>query len=139
MQVTVRFYSVPPQFRGGTPWVCSGASHPFFPSTNLTRGLVARWLFRVSPCHQDNIHLQTSMSSPGFEPRSYGPTVSVTNHFTGLPAISCIYVAFWQVIPTPEECSTSAMANTNPQSRLKERDKKKLLLVIRTSISLINI
>ncbi|GFV79368.1 hypothetical protein TNCV_1903401 [Trichonephila clavipes] len=27
------------------------------------------------------IHLQTSMSSPGFEPRFYGTTVSVTNHY----------------------------------------------------------
>ncbi|GFW14465.1 hypothetical protein TNCV_298851 [Trichonephila clavipes] len=42
------------------------------PSTHLTRGLVARGLFRVSPCPKGTIHLQTSMLSPGFEPRPYG-------------------------------------------------------------------
>ncbi|GFV95071.1 uncharacterized protein TNCV_3708671 [Trichonephila clavipes] len=39
--------------------------------TNLTRGLAARWLFRVPPCRKGTIHLQTSMPSPGFEPRHY--------------------------------------------------------------------
>ncbi|GFW19945.1 hypothetical protein TNCV_866511 [Trichonephila clavipes] len=29
------------------------------------------------------IHLQTSMSSPGFEPRPNGTAVSVANHYTG--------------------------------------------------------
>ncbi|GFS78053.1 HTH_Tnp_Tc3_2 domain-containing protein [Trichonephila clavipes] len=38
---------------------------PLFPSTNLTRGLAAR-----RP-RKDTIRLQTSMSSPGFEPRPY--------------------------------------------------------------------
>ncbi|GFV85289.1 hypothetical protein TNCV_929191 [Trichonephila clavipes] len=28
------------------------------PSTNLTRGLAARRLFRVLPCHEGSIHLQ---------------------------------------------------------------------------------
>ncbi|GFU57784.1 hypothetical protein TNCV_1281331 [Trichonephila clavipes] len=37
-------------------------------STNHTRGLAARRLFRVPPCREGTIHLQTSMSSPGFEP-----------------------------------------------------------------------
>ncbi|GFX49661.1 hypothetical protein TNCV_1636991 [Trichonephila clavipes] len=31
---------------------------------NLTRGLTDQWLFRVSPCHEGNIHLQTFTSSP---------------------------------------------------------------------------
>ncbi|GFV54417.1 hypothetical protein TNCV_57681 [Trichonephila clavipes] len=43
------------------------------PSTNLTRELAARRLFRVPPCRESNIHLQASMPSPGFEPRSYVP------------------------------------------------------------------
>ncbi|GFW68557.1 hypothetical protein TNCV_529121 [Trichonephila clavipes] len=47
MQVTVRFCSVPPQFRERKPWGWSGASHLSFPSTNHTRGLAARRLFRV--------------------------------------------------------------------------------------------
>ncbi|GFX43307.1 hypothetical protein TNCV_2390151 [Trichonephila clavipes] len=44
------------------------------PSTNLTRELAARRLFRVPPCHTGTIHLQTSMSSPGSEPSPYGTT-----------------------------------------------------------------
>ncbi|GFY19820.1 transposable element Tcb1 transposase [Trichonephila clavipes] len=51
--------------------------------TNLTRELAARRLFRVPPCRKDTIHLQTAMSSPGLEPRSYGTAVSVANHYTG--------------------------------------------------------
>ncbi|GFU40270.1 hypothetical protein TNCV_1733701 [Trichonephila clavipes] len=46
----------------------SEASHLSSPSTNLTRGVVDRRLFRVPPCRAGTIHLQTSMSSPGFEP-----------------------------------------------------------------------
>ncbi|GFS61656.1 hypothetical protein TNCV_4313031 [Trichonephila clavipes] len=33
-------------------------------------------------CRESTIHLQTSMHSLGFEPRSYGTVVSVTNHYT---------------------------------------------------------
>ncbi|GFT73966.1 hypothetical protein TNCV_4895821 [Trichonephila clavipes] len=47
-------------------------SHLSSPSTNLTRGLVARRLFKVPPCREGTIHLQTSMSSPGFEPSPNG-------------------------------------------------------------------
>ncbi|GFS63546.1 fibroblast growth factor receptor-like 1 [Trichonephila clavipes] len=50
----------------------SGASDLSFPSINLTRGPAARRLFRVPPCHEGTIHLQTSMPSPGFKPRPYG-------------------------------------------------------------------
>ncbi|GFU63173.1 hypothetical protein TNCV_3465971 [Trichonephila clavipes] len=50
---------------------------------NLTRGLAARPLFRVPPCREGIMHLQTSISSPGFEPRLYGTTVRVVNYFTG--------------------------------------------------------
>ncbi|GFX88057.1 hypothetical protein TNCV_158751 [Trichonephila clavipes] len=39
--------------------------------------------FRVPSCREGTIHLQTSMPSPGFEPRSHGTAVSVTNHNTG--------------------------------------------------------
>ncbi|GFX17811.1 uncharacterized protein TNCV_2292601 [Trichonephila clavipes] len=53
------------------------------PSTNHTRGLAARRLFRVPPCRKGTIHLQTSMSSPRFEPSPYGTAVSVANHYTG--------------------------------------------------------
>ncbi|GFS91299.1 hypothetical protein TNCV_1307061 [Trichonephila clavipes] len=60
----------------------SEASQLSSPSTNLTRELAARWLFRVPPCHKSTIHLQTSMLSPGFEPRLYDTAVSVTNYYT---------------------------------------------------------
>ncbi|GFU08402.1 transposable element Tcb2 transposase [Trichonephila clavipes] len=56
---------------------------PLFPFTNHTRGLAARRLFRVPPCCKGTIHLQTSISSPGFEPRAYGIAVSVANHCSG--------------------------------------------------------
>ncbi|GFX38031.1 hypothetical protein TNCV_3836301 [Trichonephila clavipes] len=73
IQVTVRVGSFPPQFFS-----------PLFPSTNLTRGLVARWLLRVAPCRAGTKHLQNIHAfSPGFEPRPYGTLVSVTNHYTG--------------------------------------------------------
>ncbi|GFY21165.1 hypothetical protein TNCV_3992091 [Trichonephila clavipes] len=58
----------------------------FSPSTNLTRGLAARWLFRVPPSREGTIHLQITMPSSGLEPRTYGTTVSVTHHYTGWAA-----------------------------------------------------
>ncbi|GFX09817.1 hypothetical protein TNCV_654161 [Trichonephila clavipes] len=76
MQVTVRFWR--------TPWGWSGASH--LSSTNLTGGFAARKLFRIPSCREGTIHLQTSMPSPGFEPRPYGTAVSVTEYHTGWAA-----------------------------------------------------
>ncbi|GFY36818.1 hypothetical protein TNCV_2567801 [Trichonephila clavipes] len=40
------------------------------------------FLFRVPPCRKGTMHLQTSMSSPGFEPSPYGIAVRVANHYT---------------------------------------------------------
>ncbi|GFU75298.1 hypothetical protein TNCV_4755571 [Trichonephila clavipes] len=48
--------------------VVSGLPHSS-PSTSLTRELVARQLFRLPPCCEGTIHSQTSIPSPGFEPR----------------------------------------------------------------------
>ncbi|GFX54775.1 hypothetical protein TNCV_2556611 [Trichonephila clavipes] len=80
-----RFDSVPHPFlilrKNTLGW--SRASHLSFPSTNLTRGLATRRLFRIPPRRKGNIHLQTSLSSPGFEFGPYGIKVSVTNHCTG--------------------------------------------------------
>ncbi|GFW47831.1 hypothetical protein TNCV_251601 [Trichonephila clavipes] len=59
------------------------------PSTNHTRGLAARRLFRVPPCRKGTIHLQASMSSPGFESSPYGITVSVANHYAGWATYFC--------------------------------------------------
>ncbi|GFW00583.1 DUF4817 domain-containing protein [Trichonephila clavipes] len=64
------------------------ASHLSFPSTNPTRGLAARWLFRVPQCHKSTLHLQTSMPSLKFVPRPYDTAVSVTNHYAGWVAVS---------------------------------------------------
>ncbi|GFU37258.1 hypothetical protein TNCV_4272571 [Trichonephila clavipes] len=82
MQVTVRFCSVPPQFSGGDQG--PSTSLPL-PPTNFTRGLAARRLFRVTPCREGTIHLQNSMSSPGFEHRPYDTVISVASHCTGRP------------------------------------------------------
>ncbi|GFS88835.1 hypothetical protein TNCV_1000451 [Trichonephila clavipes] len=45
--------------------------------------LAARQLFRVLPCRKGTIDFQTSIPSPGSDPRTYGTAVSVTNHYTG--------------------------------------------------------
>ncbi|GFX95948.1 hypothetical protein TNCV_2085281 [Trichonephila clavipes] len=82
MQIAVRFCSVPLQILRTTLWGSSGASHLSFPSTDLKRRLAARRLFRGPPCREGIIHLQTSVPSPGFEPRPHGTAVSITNHYT---------------------------------------------------------
>ncbi|GFY04474.1 hypothetical protein TNCV_4415621 [Trichonephila clavipes] len=53
-----------------------------FLSTNLTRRLAARRLFKVPPCREGTMHLQTSVSSQGFEPKSNGTAGIVANHYT---------------------------------------------------------
>ncbi|GFV24658.1 hypothetical protein TNCV_3339741 [Trichonephila clavipes] len=82
MQVTVRqlarFHSILEGEHRGR----SGASHLSSTSTNLTRRLETRRLFRVPTCRKGTIQLQTSMPSPGLEPRPYSTSVSVTNHYT---------------------------------------------------------
>ncbi|GFT70296.1 hypothetical protein TNCV_2657731 [Trichonephila clavipes] len=50
--------------------------------TSLTRGLATQRLFRVPPYREVTIHLQTSMPSPGFEPRPYDTAVSVASYNT---------------------------------------------------------
>ncbi|GFV91489.1 hypothetical protein TNCV_2384491 [Trichonephila clavipes] len=55
----------------------STATHLSSPSTNHTRRLAARRLFRAPPYHKGTKHLQTSMSFPGFEPSPYGTTFSI--------------------------------------------------------------
>ncbi|GFV38681.1 retrovirus-related Pol polyprotein from transposon 297 [Trichonephila clavipes] len=72
---------------GSTPilkeniWSSSDASQLSSPSFNLTRELVARWLFRVTPFHKGTIHLQTYMLSRGFEPR---PTTQQSMSLTAI-------------------------------------------------------
>ncbi|GFX97361.1 hypothetical protein TNCV_1077321 [Trichonephila clavipes] len=62
-------------------WGLSGDSHLSSPSTNPTRRLAARRLFIVPPCREGTIHLQTSITSPGFELRPYGTAISITNYY----------------------------------------------------------
>ncbi|GFV48103.1 hypothetical protein TNCV_3027861 [Trichonephila clavipes] len=81
-----------PILRENTLWMARGASHLYSPSIYLTRGLVARRLFRVPPCRKGTLHLQTSMSSSVLEPSPYGTAVSVANHYTG-------WVTFCNVTP----------------------------------------
>ncbi|GFW94684.1 hypothetical protein TNCV_4247241 [Trichonephila clavipes] len=50
---------------------------------NLRRALAARRLFRVPPCREGTIHLQTYMFSPVLEPRPNGTEVSASNRYTG--------------------------------------------------------
>ncbi|GFW75986.1 hypothetical protein TNCV_351711 [Trichonephila clavipes] len=59
----------------------SGVSHLFSPSTNLTRGLAARRLFKIHLCREGTI--QTSLTSPRFEPSPNETEVIVADHYTG--------------------------------------------------------
>ncbi|GFV46244.1 uncharacterized protein TNCV_261951 [Trichonephila clavipes] len=69
---------------GRTPWSGQRPGVVFSsPRTNLTRGLVARRLFRGTPCHKGILHLLTTMPSSGIEPRPYSRAVNATNHYTG--------------------------------------------------------
>ncbi|GFV46854.1 hypothetical protein TNCV_1938771 [Trichonephila clavipes] len=72
-----------PNFKGEDPGGVPGASHLISPSTNLTKGIAAVWLFRVLTCRKGIIHLQPPLSSPGFEPWLYATTVSITNYYIG--------------------------------------------------------
>ncbi|GFU65777.1 hypothetical protein TNCV_5059111 [Trichonephila clavipes] len=91
IQVTVRFLAcLHPNFEREHP-EGSGVSHLSSSSTNITRGLAARSLFRLPPYHKSTIHLQTSMTSPEFEPRPYGTAVNVTNHYTGWVTYVCYF------------------------------------------------
>ncbi|GFU86596.1 hypothetical protein TNCV_3839821 [Trichonephila clavipes] len=56
-----------------------------FPLPPISRGDL-----RTS-CRKNAIPFQTSMPSPGFEPRPYGTSVSVINPYTGWVAISLYY------------------------------------------------
>ncbi|GFV70288.1 hypothetical protein TNCV_492971 [Trichonephila clavipes] len=58
----------------------SGASQLSSPSTNLTRGSVARRIFKVPQCRRGTVNLQTSKPYLGFEPRPYCMAVNAANH-----------------------------------------------------------
>ncbi|GFV89896.1 transposable element Tcb2 transposase [Trichonephila clavipes] len=53
-------------------------------------------LFKKNPCREGTIHLQASMSSPGFKLRPNSTTVSVTNHYTGWAKESGVHEVFFK-------------------------------------------
>ncbi|GFV64247.1 hypothetical protein TNCV_3000121 [Trichonephila clavipes] len=69
--------------------VVRGLSHlfHFHPPYEKTCGSTA---IRVPPSRAGTIHLQTSMSSPGFEPSPYGTVVSAANRYTGWATVQCV-------------------------------------------------
>ncbi|GFU92369.1 hypothetical protein TNCV_823951 [Trichonephila clavipes] len=81
MQVTVRFCRFLSNFEGEHP---GGGKGPHLSSLPIyfMRGPAARRAFRLPPCGEDTIHLETTMSFPGFEPKHYGTAVSITNLYT---------------------------------------------------------
>ncbi|GFY30671.1 hypothetical protein TNCV_3118311 [Trichonephila clavipes] len=84
IQVTVRFSSVPPQFKERTPWSSQRppTSLPFPPTSQEDLQLDG-YLESPHPWCKSTIHLQTFISSLGFEPWPYSSAVSVANHYTG--------------------------------------------------------
>ncbi|GFU78761.1 hypothetical protein TNCV_3525791 [Trichonephila clavipes] len=56
---------------------------PLFPFYQPHERACSSTLFRVPPCRKGIIHLQTSMSSTGFELKPYGIAVIVANHCVG--------------------------------------------------------
>ncbi|GFX69583.1 hypothetical protein TNCV_1769521 [Trichonephila clavipes] len=94
MQATVGICSVHPNLKGENSEGGQGPPTSLPPSTNHTTGLAARRLFRGPPYRKGAIHLQTSMSSLGFEPSPYGTAVSVVNHLAGWATnheVRCLY------------------------------------------------
>ncbi|GFT59068.1 hypothetical protein TNCV_186481 [Trichonephila clavipes] len=89
MQVTERFCCILPQFLR-TPYDWSGVCQLSSPSTNLTRELAARLLFRVPPCREGTFRLQISMPSPGFELMPCSTVVSGATHYTGWATFFCV-------------------------------------------------
>ncbi|GFT85951.1 hypothetical protein TNCV_3255931 [Trichonephila clavipes] len=90
MQVTVRFCSAPPQFRWRKPWGDQGP-RTFLPLPPTSReDLRLNGHLEYPSCRKDTIHLQTSMSSPGFEPNPYGTAVNFANHYTSWPTAATL-------------------------------------------------
>ncbi|GFU23274.1 hypothetical protein TNCV_2559691 [Trichonephila clavipes] len=72
MKMTVRFFSVLPQFRARKPYGWPGASHLSSPSTNRTKGLPPRRLFRVPQCRKGttNIRVYSGIRTQSLRHRS---------------------------------------------------------------------
>ncbi|GFV66718.1 hypothetical protein TNCV_3319481 [Trichonephila clavipes] len=80
-----------PILRENTPEGGQRVCHFSSPSTNRTRKIAARRIFRVPSC-QTTKHLQTSMPSSGFEPRPDATAVSVNNYERRWPHESSLNV-----------------------------------------------
>ncbi|GFW35840.1 hypothetical protein TNCV_1926711 [Trichonephila clavipes] len=84
MQVTVRFFArFHPNLEGEKPGGGQGlpTSLPLPPTTR--EGLRLDGYLDYPHAAKHYTFTQTSMSSPGFKPSSYGIVVSVSNHYTG--------------------------------------------------------
>ncbi|GFU08379.1 hypothetical protein TNCV_4963001 [Trichonephila clavipes] len=113
---------------GRKPWEWSGTFNIPSPSTNHTRGLAARRLFIVPPCRKGTIHLQTSMSSPGFEPSPYGIAVSVANRYAGWATLDFVNYINEKGLHRSNMCSFSfvfvlAVLNRGPRNSSRQRAK----------------
>ncbi|GFT59297.1 hypothetical protein TNCV_3892271 [Trichonephila clavipes] len=98
-------------------------SHLSSPSTKLTRGVRLDG-YRVPPCCEGTIHLQTSMPSPGLEPKPYRhrrwnirfrPIPFRFGELVGGGTWSCIALdVLWgsQVMPGVIPVGTKAQRNT---------------------------
>ncbi|GFW72377.1 uncharacterized protein TNCV_704141 [Trichonephila clavipes] len=71
-----------PNFEGGHLGVVRGLP-PLYPFHQPQERTCSSTAILSTPCRKGTIHLQTSMSSPGFEPSPYGTAVSIANHYTG--------------------------------------------------------
>ncbi|GFX81083.1 hypothetical protein TNCV_1910761 [Trichonephila clavipes] len=83
MQMTVRFYSVPPQLRGKNPGNGQGPPTSLFLFHQSHERTCSSMAIESTPCRKGTLHLETSMSSPGFEFGPYDPAAAIANYSTG--------------------------------------------------------
>ncbi|GFU21397.1 hypothetical protein TNCV_891411 [Trichonephila clavipes] len=112
-------------------WGRSGASHLSSPSTNLTRGHAARRLSVVPPCSDGTIHLQTSISSPGFKPRPYGTGASFANYETGWATESRVYESYIN-IALYSNARAIGDGTRNFEKRSSDKNNTRVLLTTHT-------
>ncbi|GFX82881.1 hypothetical protein TNCV_2958371 [Trichonephila clavipes] len=107
-------------------WGWSGASHPLPPASR--EDLWLDGYLEYPPCHEGTIHLQTSMSSPWFEPMPYGTAVSVANHYTGCVThlLLLFHMAESEINPLTSDHSRKNNTASKPKTKNLElkRDKR---------------
>ncbi|GFT92507.1 hypothetical protein TNCV_1480301 [Trichonephila clavipes] len=101
------------ELMGDIEW--SGAS--YFSSTNLTRGLAVRRIFRDLPYHEHTINLPKPLPLLGSEPRQYGTAFSVTTQYTKRDG----YFDSVVVVVTNVTCLMNSYRGLRNSSRLRAR------------------